>query len=141
MDYWNLSYNDPGRWAEVHAVSGTPLKLMETLFSGGAGSPRGILVSASDPVGGLLKESHSNVYCNFQRTRNGGILYFRIRLETMGVPIRATSISELKVYYVKGSDFPCRLKMEVGEDYIEIGVHETNMRKMERFVKRVFIEA
>lgn len=93
MRLWNLTYNDPGRWAEVHAISGKPLGFWASLRSGGTGSPRAELVGGSGEVAELVGVDSARTACNFERTAGGAILYFRSRLEVYGAPLRLGDVS------------------------------------------------
>ena len=93
MRHWNLTYNDPDRWAEVYAFSGPPLDLWTSLRSGFAGqstgSPKFLLEDASDrELSSLIRQSSALKWANFQRTERGCILYFRVQLETYGIPFK-----------------------------------------------------
>lgn len=81
---WNLTYADPDRWREVHAVSGRPLAWWQR-----SGSPRMRLLDGPPAVVRLLDETSDVKWANFQRTQSGGILYFRVRLEVYGIPFAA----------------------------------------------------
>ena len=93
MRLWNLTYNDPRRWAEVHAISGKPLGFWASVKAGGTGSPRAELVGGSGEVAELVGAESMRTACNFERTTEGGILYFRSRLEVFGAPLRHGDIS------------------------------------------------
>ena len=93
MRLWNLTYNDPRRWAEVHAISGKPLGFWASLKSGGTGSPRAELVGGSGEVHALVGVDSARTACNFERTADGAILYFRSRLEVYGAPLRRGEVS------------------------------------------------
>lgn len=82
MRYWNLTYNDPGRWAEVHAIAGAPLNFFQSIKAGGTGSPRAMLTKSGNVELDELLDSTSVIkYCNFERTSNGMVMYVRVRLE------------------------------------------------------------
>ena len=93
MRLWNLTYNDPRRWAEVHAISGKPLGLWASIKAGGTGSPRAELVGGSGELNELVSVASSRTGCNFERTTEGAILYFRSRLEVYGAPFEKGEIS------------------------------------------------
>ena len=93
MRLWNLTYNDPKRWAEVHAISGQPLGFWASLKAGGTGSPRAELIGGSGQLPELLGVESARTVCNFERTALGAILYFRSRLEVYGAPFRRGEIS------------------------------------------------
>jgi len=78
---WNLTYADPDRWKEVYAISGLPLPWWKR-----SGSPRMRLLQGPPPVSDLLNETSDIKWANLQRTQAGAILYFRVRLETYGMP-------------------------------------------------------
>ena len=83
---WNLTYADPDRWKEVHAIAGEALPWWKR-----SGSPRMQLVEGPPPVATLLEETSDVKWANLQRTQQGGIVYFRVRLEVYGVPCAAGS--------------------------------------------------
>ena len=93
MRLWNLTYNDPRRWAEVHAISGKPLGFWASVKAGGTGSPRAELVGGSGELDALVGVASDRTGCNFERTDHGAILYFRSRLEVYGAPFRQGEIS------------------------------------------------
>ena len=93
MRLWNLTYNDPRRWAEVHAISGKPLGFWASLKSGGTGSPRAELLGGSGELSALVGVESARTACNFERTEKGAILYFRSRLEVYGAPFQKGDIS------------------------------------------------
>lgn len=93
MRLWNLTYNDPRRWAEVHSISGQPVGFWSSLRSGGTGSPRAELLGGSGEVDALVGVAADRTGCNFERTMAGAILYFRSRLEVYGAPIPRGGIS------------------------------------------------
>ena len=93
MRLWNLTYNDPRRWAEVHAISGKPLGFWASLKAGGTGSPRAELKGGSGELPALVGAESARTVCNFERTAEGAILYFRSRLEVYGAPFRKGEIS------------------------------------------------
>ena len=55
------------------------------------GQPRMQLVEGPAPVADLLEETSDVKWANLQRTQQGGIVYFRVRLEVYGVPCAAGS--------------------------------------------------
>lgn len=93
MRLWNLTYNDPRRWAEVHAISGKPLGFWASLKAGGTGSPRAELKGGSGELPTLVGAESARTVCNFERTAQGAILYFRSRLEVYGAPFCKGEIS------------------------------------------------
>jgi len=93
MRLWNLTYNDPRRWAEVHAISGKPLGFWASVKAGGTGSPRAELVGGSGEVAALVGVESARTACNFERTERGAILYFRSRLEVYGAPLARGDVS------------------------------------------------
>lgn len=97
MRYWNLTYNDPDRWREVYAISGPPLGFVAgiraSLSGRSTGSPKAELVDAScESLRDLLQLTSNLKWANFQRTQNGAILYFRVLLETYGLPLRTGEV-------------------------------------------------
>ena len=106
MRLWNLTYNDPGRWAEVHAISGKPLGLLGVRSKpGGTGSPRAELVGGSGRTQRLGQRSPSSrTGCNFERTTEGAILYFRSRLGSVfGAPLMQEETSAASPACLKGA--------------------------------------
>ena len=98
MRYWNLTYNDPDRWREVYAISGQPLGFVAGIrasLSGRAtGSPKAELVDAScENLRDLLRLTSNLKWANAQRTQHGIVLYFRVLLETYGLPLRFGEVS------------------------------------------------
>lgn len=98
MRYWNLTYNDPDRWREVYAISGQPLGFVAgiraSLSGRSTGSPKAELVDAScENLRDLLQLTSNLKWANAQRTQQGIVLYFRVLLETYGLPMRRGEVS------------------------------------------------
>lgn len=94
----NVSYNDPDRWRQVHAVSGAPLPFFASFFRGGRGSPAGRFRDTSDAaLKALLEPGTADVRVNFERTSEGAILYFRALLETWAIPLRRGATTAVRV--------------------------------------------
>ena len=126
MRHWNLTYNDPDRWREVYAVAGRPLGFSQTLINGfrgrPTGSPRAQLVGASRPeIQDLLTLTDNLKWANIQRTQNGVILYFRVLLETYGIPFKSEGLT-----VSEGPDF----RLMHGEDWLAFqGQEAPNLRQ------------
>ncbi len=131
MKYWNLTYNDPGRWAEVHAISGTPLNFFQSIKAGGTGSPRAILSKSGNLELDELLESTSVIkYCNFERTSNGMIMYVRVRLEVYGIPLRNYDLLRVEGLLVRGNmGYGVRLVLREGGEVL-LEVKQEHQRKM-----------
>ena len=94
----NVSYNDPERWRQVHAVSGAPLPFFASLFSGGRGSPAGRFRDTSNAeIKSILAPGTGDVRINFERTAEGAVLYFRALLETWAIPLRWDTTTAVRV--------------------------------------------
>lgn len=98
MRYWNLTYNDPDRWREVYAISGPPLGFVAgiraSLSGRSTGSPKAELVDAScENLRDLLQLTSNLKWANAQRTQQGIVLYFRVLLETYGLPMRRGEVN------------------------------------------------
>ncbi|NQX93049.1 MAG: hypothetical protein HRT74_13170 [Flavobacteriales bacterium] len=138
MKYWNLSYNDPKRWNEVFQVSGARYKFFERIKAKASGSPRSVLKEApNQELDALLKSTTPIKYCNWEVTKNGGILYVRVLLETYGIPVSKddiVGIEEQKMdehnslflfSYRDGSRMSCEISTQ-------------NASKMHSFLNRCF---
>ena len=94
MMVWNVTYNDPGRWREVHAVAGPKWGWLEGLIATVKGCPIGSPKLHLEAVDGLPKLEHGGADqqqltpINFQRTRAGAVAYTKVRLEVYGIPFR-----------------------------------------------------
>ena len=94
MMVWNVTYNDPGRWREVHAVAGPKWGWLEGLIATVKGCPIGSPKLHLEAVDGLLELEHGGADqrqltpINFQRTRAGAVAYTKVRLEVYGIPFR-----------------------------------------------------
>ena len=92
--FWNLTYNDPGRWREVEAISGKRFGIwkgmIQTLKGKPIGSTRTRLLSCSNHPSfeKLLGSSDTRRGLNFESTSDGVIAFFKVRLELYGTPIR-----------------------------------------------------
>ena len=139
MKFWNLTYNDPGRWAEVHAISGKPLNFWETLKSGGSGSPRGVMLTF--PGGdGLLTETSNMKYCNAQRMRSGVVLYFKVRLEVYGIPLQRGSVLRIETSRRQAESFPAQLRIVMrNHSCIDLACSENNAAVWLRFLNAALL--
>ncbi|MFM1932676.1 MAG: hypothetical protein RL226_1979 [Bacteroidota bacterium] len=87
MEIRNVSYKNPDVWEMVYAVSGRPIPFFRSIMEGGSGSPRGVLSGGAAVIDEFLNETSNLKYVNMQRTLQGAILYFKVRLEVYGIPI------------------------------------------------------
>lgn len=134
MKFWNLTYNDPSRWAEVHAISGKPLNFWESLKSGGSGSPRGVMLSFPDG-GELLSETSNVKYCNAQRMRSGVVLYFKVRLEMYGIPLQRGSVLRVETSRRQAESFPCQIRIVLRDHaHIDLVCSEQSVGEWQRFL-------
>lgn len=139
MRYWNLTYNDPDRWAECYAISGEPVSFLKGIMQGGTGSPRGVIVSLPGEAGEMLDETSNVNYCNIQRTESGGILYFKVRLEVYGIPLGENDIRSLRIERRKSESFPylLHLILKSGQT-IQISCLQDKVGAWERFLNNAF---
>ncbi len=126
----NVSYNDPDRWRQVHAVSGAPLPFFASFFRGGRGSPAGRFLDASDAaLKSLLEPGTADVRVNFERTSEGAILYFRALLETWAIPLR------------RGATTPKRvgecLELRVEGETVRLDVPSGRIEQLEQWLNKV----
>lgn len=140
MRYWNLTYNDQGRWDEVYAISGRPMNFWQGLIQGGTGSPKGVLLKIPGDSADLLLETNDVSYCNFQRTTQGAILYFKVRLEVYGIPIYKHDVAKLRMEYRKSEAFKYLMVLMMNNGrQIEIACTESNANAWELFLKKTFM--
>lgn len=137
MRYWNLTYNDPGRWAEVHAISGAPLNFFQSIKAGGTGSPRAVLVkSGISELDELLAATSVIKYCNFERTANGMVMYVRVRLEVYGIPFRNYDLLRVEGLLARGNvGFGVRLVLRDGGE-VELEVKQEHQKKLMAWLNR-----
>ncbi len=94
LPFWNLTYNDPGRWREVERICGSRVTawqgILKSLRGNPVGSPRAALFACSgDNKLVALIETHSDKRTlNLEQTTKGAIAYFKVRLELYGIPFR-----------------------------------------------------
>ena len=146
MRLWNLTYNDPRRWSEVHAISGKPLGFWASVKTGGTGSPRAELVGGSGELNDLIGVATSRTGCNFERTTEGAILYFRSRLEVFGAPLKKGEVSGVtRIPEVAGE----RLTIWCGwtdadgttvSGSVDMRLSHANADRMEAYVRRWLVE-
>ncbi len=139
MKHWNLTYNDPERWAQVYAICGKPLSFWEALKVGGSGSPRGVLAAAPGELGVLLDETSYVKYCNVQRMHEGGLLYCKIRLEVFGLPIRKDAVLRVESSRRNADAFDRQVSI-VFRDHqrIDIACSERNVAGWQHFLSEIF---
>ena len=95
MEWVNITYNDPGRRRTVEGLCGKPLGLLEMIRRGGAGTPRMFLVQASKDLLAPFDRMEDRRYCSLEVRSKGILVRCRSRLETMGLPIPYSHISEV----------------------------------------------
>ena len=79
----NVTYSNPQVEREVNAAVGKAYGLMQRLKLRGIGSPRLLVVKASDEFAGFLSASNDLDYCQLELRPAGLLLRFRYLLETM----------------------------------------------------------
>ena len=136
MNCWNLTYNDPGRWAEVFAISGKPYSFVQSIRVGGTGSPRGKLLALPASLNEMRFETSNIDYCNIQRTHDGGILYFKVRLEVYGIPIHRSHVKFIRSEIQ--DDQTGILLLQLNEGLIKIGTSFSNRVSWSRFLEKAF---
>ena len=137
MKYWNLTYNDPDRWEEVYAITGKPFSFMKGITQGGTGSPRGLLLKLPGEAAELLEETSNMNYCNLQRTQQGAILYFKVRLEVYGIPLGDHEVISFRRELRERNSHPCVFilnlvsgkQIQIACDYTKAGAWESFLRK------------
>lgn len=137
MKCWNLTYNDPGRWTEVHAISGKPLSFIAGIKAGGTGSPRGILLHLPGELNALLSETSNADYCNIQRTSQGAILFFKVRLEVYGIPLNLENIAFIRSEIQADSSGVFTLQFKEG-GYISFRSTFSNRSSWNGFLEKTF---
>ena len=140
MNCWNLTYNDPGRWEEVYAICGRPISFLKGIMQGGTGSPRGVLIDVPGESASQLLETSNIKYCNFQRTEKGAILFFKVRLEVYGIPIRETDVVSIRLEHRKSNAFQHAIILMLGTGkQIEIACQQDKQGAWEKFLKSCFV--
>lgn len=141
MRYWNLTYNDPGRWAEVHAIAGAPLNFFQSIKAGGTGSPRAMLTKSGNVELDELLDSTSVIkYCNFERTSNGMVMYVRVRLEVYGIPFRNYDLLRVEGLLARGNmGFGVRIVLREGGE-VHLEVKQEHQRKLIAWLNRAIQE-
>lgn len=141
MRYWNLTYNDPGRWAEVHAIAGASLNFFQSIKAGGTGSPRAMLTKSGNVELDELLDSTSVIkYCNFERTSNGMVMYVRVRLEVYGIPFRNYDLLRVEGLLARGNmGFGVRLVLREG-GAVHLEVKQEHQRKLIAWLNRAIQE-
>ena len=136
---YNLTYNNPERWREIHAICGEPLSLWENLKIGGSGSPRLWVHSCPEPMQDILDETADRQICNIQIMSRGLIFRFRSRLEAYGIPIAWTNLESIEyVPLGNGADHILRFSFTTAdENYsIEYLVRVSDRNKVGAFLKK-----
>ena len=139
MRFWNLTYNDPNRWAEVYALSGPPLGLWASLKSGFAGqstgSPKFLLEDTSDrELSPLIRQTSALKWGNFQRTEGGCILYFRVQLETYGIPFKKGQFTIQSLQQIDSSEFFLQIHNLMDDDWVLLKGPHDRMQKLEAWL-------
>ena len=94
MMHWNVTYNDPNRWKEVHAICGPKWPWMDamrqTLKGRPLGSPKLDLVGLEglSDLQSMRDDLTHRTPVNFQRTQGGVMAFTKVRLEVYAIPIR-----------------------------------------------------
>ncbi|MDA8606251.1 hypothetical protein N9L13_04390 [Flavobacteriales bacterium] len=103
MMHWNVTYNDPNRWKEVHAICGPKWPWMDamrqTLKGRPLGSPKLDLVGL-EGLGDLQSMRDDLTHrtpVNFQRTQGGVMAFTKVRLEVYAIPIRRQELELLRI--------------------------------------------
>lgn len=78
----NVSYNNKVVKQEIIDFIGPPFSISERFRSGGIGSQRFIITSASNEISKLLALDSNINYCNIELRKKGIIIRFRSLLET-----------------------------------------------------------
>ena len=84
---YNISHNTPEIFAKINKVVGKPFGFIEALKTGGTGSPKLFVTSASSEIEGLLSQDSYTNSCNIELRPNGIIVRFKSKLETFALPI------------------------------------------------------
>lgn len=92
--FWNVTYNDPGRWRDVYAISGPRLGWFQGIratFGGFAvGSPKLKLerIDGIAELQAMRDPLNDRTDINFLRTKGGLIAFTKVRLEVYAIPFR-----------------------------------------------------
>jgi len=92
--FWNVTYNDPGRWREVYGISGPRLSWREGIQATLKGFPLGSPKLDLERIEGLpelqaLRDAlNDRTDINFLRTEAGLIAFTKVRLEVYAIPIQ-----------------------------------------------------
>lgn len=101
MMHWNVTYNDPNRWNEVHAICGPRWPWLDGIRQSMKGNPLGS--PKMDLIGleglGELQEMREDIThrtgVNFLRTMDGIVAFTKVRLEVYAIPIRSAEVLEV----------------------------------------------
>lgn len=83
----NISHNTPEIFAKIDKAVGKPFGFIEALKTGGTGSPKLFVTSASLEIENLLSQDSYTNSCNIELRPNGIIVRFKSKLETFALPI------------------------------------------------------
>jgi len=117
--FWNVTYNDPGRWRDVYAISGPRLSWGEgfaaTLKGHPLGSPKLELagIDGLTELQNLRAELNDRTHVNFLRTKGGLIAFTKVRLEVYAIPIRN---SEWRIERITDTNYGEQLVMHIQRD-------------------------
>ena len=89
---YNLSSDDTRITQEIDAKVGKRYGFFASLFSGGSGSQRLLVVHCSEPIQELFDLDRYPNHCNIELRPKGIIIHFRSRLDMFAWVIEASSL-------------------------------------------------
>lgn len=101
MMHWNVTYNDPNRWNEVHAICGPRWPWLDGIRQSRKGNPLGspkmdlIATEGLAELETMRNDLTHRTGVNFLRTTNGVIAFTKVRLEVYAIPIRCGEVLEV----------------------------------------------
>lgn len=135
MKVYNLSYNDKERLAEVYAITGKPYGFFRSLRRGGSGSVRGYLIEAPENIMKLFEGFSYQKYCNIQELRSGIIIGFRSRLESFGIPLGFSELTNIEFEKSTSKTYPTLLRIHTADnESILIGYKQYEEKGIRKFL-------
>tara|TARA_B100000768_G_C11284675_1_gene381450 strand:- start:1823 stop:2275 length:453 start_codon:yes stop_codon:yes gene_type:complete len=103
MMHWNVTYNDPNRWNEVHAICGPKWPWLDGIRQVLKGKPLGspkldlVRLEGLDELQAMRKDLGHRTPVNFLRTTGGIMAFTKVRLEVYAVPIRRQELQSMQI--------------------------------------------
>lgn len=135
---WNLTYNDPGRWNEVESISGKRFSAWQGILQTLKGQPLGSIPTVLLGCSGLpsfealLTSPSSRKGLNFERTTEGVIAFFKVRLELYGIPFRRGEwVFQELINPSERTVTPTQLTFRRAEEELTFHIEATDSQKLQ----------